>query len=99
MRVIEKQMLKAIEARKDWHGANTAVHYLSAQETGNPHGSRAEVYLHGNHIADYWYGSGIEVNKDTLFRWPTPTTCSRLRALGVRVNVLRGIPHIDGQPI
>ena len=92
MRVIEKQMIEII-------GKKTTKAFGNMQVVYNPTSEVSAVYLHGNHIADYQHGGGVEVNKDTLFHWPTPTTCSRLRALGVRVNVVRGIPHIDGQPI
>ena len=72
MRKIEKLMLQAIEARKDWQNSNTGVFYETA---GNPHGPRSEIYLHGNHIADYWHNSKeLEVNLRTLREWPSMTT-------------------------
>lgn len=110
MRVIEKKMLEAIKAKKDWMLDNTAVNYISAQESGNPYGSRSEVFLHGNHIATYWHGDtakGIdttgagnaEVNVRTLQRWPSPTTKSRLRALGVSVYTRKGVTYLNDKAI
>jgi hypothetical protein len=52
MRKIEEEMLSAVHAKRDFRKDNTTVFFISAMESGNPHGSRAEVYLHGNHIAD-----------------------------------------------
>lgn len=84
MRKIEKEMLEAIHSRKDWHNDNTVVFFFGAGETGNPHGSRSEVYLHGNHIASFWHDSGdVEYNSHFFREWPTRTTVSRLRALGI----------------
>lgn len=88
MRKIEKQMLEAITARKDWTLNNTGVFIV---DVGNPHGPRAEIYLHGNHIADYWYNDdALHVDDRTFARWPSVTTKSRLRALrtlGARVYI------------
>lgn len=100
MRKIEKQMLDAISQRKDFKLDNTAVFFISSNESGNPHGSRSEVFLHGNHIANHWHDSGqIEVNSRTLAQWPTPTTKSRLRALGANVTTKKGQTFLDGVSI
>lgn len=100
MRKIEKLMLQAIEARKQWHNANTAVWYVSSSESGNPHGGRSEIYLHGNHIADYWHNSGeLDVDMRTLRNWPSMTTRSRLRALGAKLVSIKGTLHLDGKSI
>jgi hypothetical protein len=97
MRKIEKQMLNAISSKVDkWMNNNTSVFYVSAIESGNPFGARSEVYLHGNHIADYWHESGsLEVNSRTLAQWSTPTTKSRLRALGANVATRKGITYLN----
>jgi hypothetical protein len=97
MRKIEKQMLNAISSKVDkWMNNNTSVFYISAMESGNPFGARSEVYLHGNHIADYWHESGsLEVNSRTLAQWSTPTTKSRLRALGANVATRKGITYLN----
>ena len=92
MRKIEKEMIKAIIDRRDWKKDNTRVHFTC---TG-----LGKVYLHGNHIADShrnYYGSiVITPNRETLAQWPTVTTKSRLRALGVNVTQKAGIISIDG---
>lgn len=76
MREIEKKMLRAIESRKDWHQSNTEVVMLS---------TCTRVYLHGNLICEIDH----ESNK-RMFNtcgWNTPTTKSRLNALGANVRI------------
>lgn len=93
-------MIGAIHAKKDFIKDNTAVFFISANESGNPHGSRSEVFLHGNHIADYWHDSGtLEVDTITLKRWATNTTKSRLRALGAKVTTKNYATYLDGKAI
>lgn len=52
------------------------------------------VYLHGNHIASitgrYEQQDSCRVNLRTLCAYPTRTTLSRLRALGVDVVIRKG---------
>ena len=82
MRKIEQDMLQAINDRRPWSQNNTTV---------IQHPSYAEIYLHGNLIATvtYTHHNGhfniVNVHTDTLRQYPTRTTKSRLRALGVRV--------------
>jgi len=91
MRKIEQQTLDAIKARKDWRCGNMAVYYISTCESGNLFGGRSEVYLHGNHIADFWHKcSSLEIDTKTLKQWPSNTTLSRLRALGANVRRCKG---------
>lgn len=100
MRKIEQQTLDAIKARKDWRCSNMAVYYISAAESGNPCGGRSEVYLHGNHIADYWHvDEDLAVNIRTLTQWPSNTTLSRLRALGANVRRCKGQVLLNDQPL
>lgn len=88
MRKIEKQMLEAIHNQKAWQLDNTTVSVRSD--------SSMSVYLHGNHIADVDSPTGfVLVNQDTLRRWKTPTTKSRLRALGVNVATRKGITYLN----
>lgn len=89
MRKIEEQMLSAIEAGKYWTSGNTFV---------NPCVGFTEVHLHGNHIAnvDSSYGT-VEVNKKTLKNYPTRTTMSRLKALGVDVCQRNNQVVLDGE--
>ena len=91
-------MLSAIHNKVDkWMNNNTAVFYISASESGNPNGSRSEIYLHGNLIAEYWHDAPtpLEVDTKTLARWSTPTTKSRLRALGANVTTRKGVTYLN----
>jgi hypothetical protein len=100
MRKIEREMIAAVVNRRDWHKDNTAVYYVSAQESGNPLGARAEIKLHNNLIAEMWYDAGaLLVNVEMLRRYPTPTTKSRLRALQVNVTTKRGVTYLDNEAI
>lgn len=102
MRKIEQQMLNAIHNKLDkWMNNNTAVFYISASESGNPNGARSEIYLHGNLIAEYWHDlpTPLEVDTATLARWSTPTTKSRLRALGANVATRKGITYLNNVAI
>jgi len=97
MRKIEKKMLEAIHARKFAYLGNTCVEYVNA---GNPHGTRSEIYLHGNHIADYWHDSKtLDVDVVTLAKWSTVTTKSRLRALGANVYTKNHVTYLNGEAI
>jgi len=92
MRKIEQQMIDAITNRKAWQLDNTAVTVRTD--------SSMSVYLHGNHIADIDCPSGfVLVNENTLRRWQTPTTKSRLRALGVNVSTRKGVTYLNNVAI
>ena len=95
MRKIEKQMLEAITNKLEkWVSSNTSVFY---ENNNTKFGPRSEIYLHGNHIADYWHRDGeLQVNERTLADWPTPTTKSRLRALGANVTTKKGMTYLNG---
>jgi len=89
MHKIEQDMLAAIDACREWQKDNTRV---------NPVVGYIEVQLHGNTIAtidDY----GTKPVLETFKRWPTATTCSRLRALGIGAHTKKGQPCIDGEPV
>jgi len=96
MRKIEQQMNQAVnniqhnQAAKGWSNNNTIV--INA-------GDRAKVFLHGNHIADVLNTGVLEVNTDTLRLWSTPTTKSRLRALGAHVSTRKGVTYLDNVAI
>lgn len=95
MRKIEKQMRNAINSYKPMKGRNTAVRIDYEADT-----PRAHVYLHRNHIATYWYRTGVvEVNIYNLSQFPTVTTKSRLRALGVNVYTRNHVTYLDGKPV
>lgn len=98
MRQIEKQMIEAIVNKKSWKTGNTEVVYQPALGTSlRSCIEHARVYLHGNHIGTYVYSQkdnqgnnigGFVVNKETFYRWPTRTTKSRLKALGIDYKAL-----------
>lgn len=78
MRKIEQAMCLAAGQRRKWNSGNTAV--VPIDDTN------VAVYLHGNEIAIVNSNTGFTmVNSHTLAKWPTRTTKSRLRALGVRL--------------
>jgi hypothetical protein len=91
MRKIEQQMLNAISTRKSWQGGNTTV---SIRDDNS-----VSVFLHGNHIADVWALGFVSVNTDTLARWSTNTTKSRLRALGANVTTRKGVTYLNNVAI
>ena len=92
MRQIEKDMIRAIMNGRNWANSNTMVKIV---------GKDAEVYLHGNHIATVVDCLPIEliVNKRTLSNWPTPTTKSRLRALGADVYTKNFVTYLNGEAV
>lgn len=91
MRKIEQQMTTAINSRKGWSGGNTTV------IAGDGYSS---ITLHGNHIATVYHnGAGTVVREDTLAKWPTRTTISRLRALGVSAGTRKGVVVLNGKEI
>lgn len=92
MRQIEKTLIEAVRNRKTWKQANTRT-WQSDKDT-------TAIFLHENPIALYAHDQKtLYVQLDTLARWKTRTTCSRLRALGVPVNIKNNQPLIDGQPL
>jgi hypothetical protein len=100
MRKIEKQMMDAVINKTNFTKDNTGVFFISSAESGNPHGARSEIFLHNNHIADFWHESKtLDVDVRTLSRWPTPTTKSRLRALGAHVTTKNGVTFLDNVKI
>lgn len=89
MRKIEQEMWQCVCACLPFQKDNTSV----SIHLGSPN-----IFLHGNHIASVKDGKVI-VNVDTLRKWPTVTTLSRLRALGVNVYKRKGVVHLWGEPI
>lgn len=96
MRKIEQQMINAIANKQDWLQDNTCV--VFSDHIGNPY-LRATIYLHNNLIAEVLPDGVINVDTDTLKDYPTRTTMSRSRALGVDVCTKRGIVMLDGKAI
>lgn len=101
MRKIESQILAAIKAKRSICLGNTSVEYLP--ELNEPTHARieyAKIYLHGNHIASYTYSHDkFDYNPTTLAQWPTPTTKSRLRALGINVYTRKGHTYVNDKKI
>ena len=92
MRKIEQQMIDAIHSQKRWSMANTIVSPIDD--------TNIAVYLHGNEIAIVNTHNGfVMTNADTLRRYPTPTTKSRLRALGVNVSTRKGVTYLNDSAI
>ena len=93
MRLIEQQMNEAVNTQSNWSKDSTMVTY-------QPLDNVSYIYLHGNHIATYSH-LGLEVfpNLDTLAQWPTVTTKSRLRALGVNVYTRKGITYVNDKEV
>ena len=70
MRKIEQQMVAALNQGRDWKSGNTTVN------------KGGQVFLYGNKIA--FREEGVMRRDEATFRrWPTATTKSRLRALGL----------------
>lgn len=91
MRVIEQNMLNAIHAKQDWFEDNTRVVQLRDQE-------QAQIFLHGHSIAIYDYiADEVRADKETLRDWPTATTKSRLRALGVNVYTKKHVTYLNDE--
>ena len=90
MRKIESDMLKAI---------NTGTRFAKDNTTVEITDTCAEVYLHGNHIATVSRYGTVDVNTNTLLEYPTRTTLSRLRALGVDVSIRKGEVILKGEPL
>ena len=90
MRLIEKKMIDAIQQGRNFSLDNTHVKIDF---------NTAHVFLHGNHIASVVNGGTPIVNLDTLRRYPTNTTKSRLRALGVDVYTKKGITYVNGEEV
>ena len=75
MRKIEEQMLRAIAEHRNWRKSNTRVNIVNEW---------AEVFLFGNKIAQINLDSGDIYA--THHGYPTVTTKSRLRALGLLLH-------------
>lgn len=87
MRKIEHAMLAAIASGKDWKSGNTDI---VVDNYGVIH-----IFLHSNRIATIADGV-TEAIVTTLAQYPTATTKSRLRALGVNVTTKKGVTCLSG---
>lgn len=96
MRKIEQEMTQAIQNRKDWIKDNTAV--IFSDHNGNPY-LDATVYLHNNEIAYVLPDGTVQAIPETFKKYPTATTRSRLRALGIDASIKNFKACIDGQEL
>lgn len=101
MRVIERGMVNAIHEGKDFRRDNTVVVYDEVWSTGR-------VYLFGNEIVRFSHMEDpitrkkeilVQPNLETIRNWPTPTTLSRLRAMGVNVRKEQGVVYLNNRSI
>lgn len=93
MRKIEQELIAALKQRKPFNKDNTFI--VGDDSSGCPFGY-SWVFLHGNPLGYWRHSDGqFEVNRDTLKQWPSATTKSRLRALGVNLTQVKGKIYID----
>jgi hypothetical protein len=100
MRQIENEMVRAINAGRNYKKDNTEVICGGLSwnyETNQFEPVRACVYLHGNLICKI-YTDGRRAYSTT--GWNTTTTRSRLQALGANCRIFRGrmIDTTTGRP-
>jgi hypothetical protein len=79
-------MLEALKNKENWQLSNTVVR-------------DGYVYLHGNELGHINELQIFEVNTTTLISWPTRTTISRLRSLGVPVCLKKGAVYLGGRKL
>jgi len=93
MRKIEKLMIQAIHTKQSKSLGNTTVTYECELEM-------SKVYLYGHHIATYTHHNDTTTaNPITLACYPTSTTKSRLRALGVNVYTKNFTTYLNDRAI
>jgi hypothetical protein len=93
MRLIEEQMNQAINSKSTWSKDNTEVIYFANSDV-------SMVFLHGHKIAVFdHYNDEIIADINTLSAWPTRTTKSRLRSLGIDIYTRKGITYLNGREV
>ena len=95
MRKIEQEMIQAVRDGENWTKGNTEVYNESYGIC---------VFLENNLIGYIPATEGRKIGKfaadtETFRRFPTRTTASRLRALGVDARIVGGRATIDGKYI
>lgn len=91
MRIIEKEMLNAVNTQGQFSKGNTVVSTINGI---------SKIMLHGHLIAKVDHSiNAVMVIKETLKNWPTVTTKSRLRALGINVYTKKGITFLNDQKL
>ena len=89
MRKLEQKMVAALNNAENFNGSNTTVLY-------DKNSNQSSILLHGHLIAEYNHARGaVYANIETLARYPTNTTKSRLRALGVNVYTKKGVTYLN----
>jgi len=97
MRKIEHKMIDAIASLKESRKFGETRSFGNTQiERRDNHSA---VYLHCNHLANVFDDGKVSVNVQTLATWPTNTTISRLRALGVDAARKRYGAFLNGIPV
>lgn len=98
MRKIEEKLVSAIEKWQPFHLDNTDFRIVDD--------GLGEVYLHDNCIAKVIKHNQllagrayIYISEISLCGWNTPTTRSRLRALGIDICQKDFMPILEGRPI
>ena len=86
-------MNQAINSKSTWSKDNTEVIYFANSDV-------SMVYLHGHKIAVFdHYNDEIIADINTLSAWPTRTTKSRLRSLGIDIYTRKGITYVNGREV
>lgn len=93
MRKIDEAMCEAVKEHRYWKSGNTEVN-VRVDMYGNEH---IEVRLHDNLI--WKYSEAEDMTEFTLAGWDTPTTRTRLRALGVNLARVGGVTYYGGVAI
>lgn len=93
MNKIEQDMCEVVIQKRDMSKGNTCVIYVPASHASG-------VFLHENHLGNFMHDTGEFVtNTDTLREFPTVTTISRLKALGVDIHRTKKMIWLDGECI
>jgi hypothetical protein len=89
MRKLEQKMVEALNNSENFNGNNTTVIFDKST-------NQSSIFLHGHLIAEYNHTRcAVYANGETLARYPTNTTKSRLRALGVNVYTKKGVTYLN----
>jgi hypothetical protein len=89
MRKLEQKMVAALNSAENFNGGNTTVIF-------DKNTNQSSIFLHGHLIAEYNHKRcAVYANIETLMHYPTLTTKSRLRALGVNVYTKKGVTYLN----
>jgi hypothetical protein len=93
MRKIELRMLQLIANKQSGNCSGNTTVFCHSQNNW------CSVHLHGHHIATVSQNGIVKPDLDTLKKYPTMTTKSRLRALGVNVSTRKRVVFVDDNAI